>query len=108
MYQKRSGRYLCDRYGLEQIALKEIGNEGEPTLKRISEVVKLINDRDIKVVFWEASSDEKVMKIISRETKVGVSKLNTLESMSEEGIRRGEEYFKIMRDNLDALLLALS
>lgn len=100
--------YLCNRYGLEQISLQEMGSEGEPTLKRISEVVKLIDDRDIKVVFGETMSDGKVMKILSRETKVRVNKLNTLESMSKDGIRRGEEYFKIMRDNLDALLSALS
>lgn len=100
--------YLCNRYGLEQIALQGVGSEGEPTLKRISEVIRLINDRDIKVVFGESASDEKIMKTISKEAKISVGKLNTLENMSEEGIKKGEEYFKIMRDNLDGLVLALS
>lgn len=99
--------YLCNRYGLEQVALQGLGNEGEPTLKRVSEIVRLIKDRDIGTVFWETLEDEKVMNIISRETNVRTDKLNTLENMSEEGIKRGEEYFKIMRDNLDRLVLAL-
>ncbi|MBP5426710.1 MAG: zinc ABC transporter substrate-binding protein [Clostridiales bacterium] len=99
--------YMCNRYGLEQIALQGVANEGEPSIKRISEIIRVVRDRNIGTIFAENSADEKIMRTISQETKVKISRLQTLENMSEEGIKNGQDYFGIMRRNLDELVLAL-
>ena len=100
--------YLCDKYGLSQISLQGISNEGEPTMQKMAEIIKTIKEKNITTVFAENSDDEKIMKAIAKETGARVLRLETLENLNKEDIDSGREYFNIMRSNLEALVLALS
>ena len=100
--------YLCERYGLSQIGLQGISNEGEPSMQKMAEIIKIIKEKDITAVFAENAEDEKVMNAISKETGAKVLRLNTLENITKEDIESGRDYFKVMETNLDALVLALS
>ena len=99
--------YLCDRYGLLQVALQGVTNDGEPSMQKISETIKVIREKDIKTIFAENAIDEKIMKTIAKETGSTISRLETLENVTGQDIENGREYFSIMRSNLDALCLAL-
>lgn len=99
--------YLCQRYGLSQVALQGVTNDGEPSMQKISETIKVIRDRGIKTIFAENAIDEKVMRTIAKETGSNILKLETLENITDKDIENGREYFSIMRCNLDALCVAL-
>ena len=95
--------YLCYRYGLGQVALKGISDDDEPSIKKMSEVIKFIKENNVRAVFWENEKDKKIVKVIAKETGVSTLKLETLENMTLEG----RDYFSVMRSNLDSLVIAL-
>ncbi len=99
--------YLCYRYGLRQVALKGVLDEGEPSMQKMTEIIKFIKDNDIKTVFYETEKDKKIMKAIAKETGAGMLKLETLENITKKDIENGRDYFGVMRSNLDNLVNAL-
>lgn len=99
--------YLCNAYGLRQVAIEAQSHDYEPSPGKMANVVKFIRDNDVKVIFHEELSNSKIAEAIARETGAEVMTLNTLGSISEQTIKEGGEYFSIMLKNLDALEKAL-
>ena len=99
--------YLCYRYGLRQISLQGIVNDGEPSIKSMANIIKIIKENNIKTVFWEDPKDKKIMNAIKKETGVSILKLETLENMTKKDIESGRDYFGIMSSNLNNLVEAL-
>ncbi|GAE90726.1 zinc ABC transporter [Acetivibrio straminisolvens JCM 21531] len=99
--------YLCNEYGLKQIAIEGLNAESEPTPARMAEIVKFIKEKDIKVIFSEKLLSQKVPNAIAAETGAKVEFLNPLGGLTKEDIDAGKDYFSIMRENLEALKKAL-
>lgn len=99
--------YMCDAYGLNQIAIDGLTPDSEPNPGRMAEIIDFITDNNIKVVFFEELASPKVANTISKATGAEVEVLNPLEGLSEEDLQAGEDYFSIMRKNLEALLKSL-
>lgn len=99
--------YLCNAYGLNQIAIEGINAEAEPSLKKMAEISDYVKQNNIKVIFFEELISPKISESIAKETGAKVDKLNPLEGLSEEDISLGKDYFDIMKDNLEALKRAL-
>ena len=94
--------YLCDRYGLTQVGVQGLAEE-EPSLARMAEIVDFIKENGVKVIFFEELTNSKVAQAIADETDAECAVLNPLEGVSEEQMQAGEDYFSIMRQNLEAL-----
>lgn len=99
--------YLCDRYGLEQVAIEGIASESEPTPAKMAEIIDFVREHDVTVIFFEELASPKVAEAIARETGVKTALLNPLEGLSEESHMAGKDYFAVMEDNLEALKQAL-
>ncbi|NLN97159.1 MAG: zinc ABC transporter substrate-binding protein [Eubacteriaceae bacterium] len=100
--------YLCNAYGLNQIAIEGLSPEGEPNPARMAEIIDFMNKHQTKVIFYEENTSSKVAEAIARDTGAKTMVLNPLESLSQEQLDAGEDYFSIMTANLKGLQEALS
>lgn len=99
--------YLCEAYGLRQVAIEGLNAESEPTPARMAEIVRFARENNVKVIFFEELLSSKVANTIASEIGAQTEVLNPLEGLTEEDIAAGKEYFSVMKENLEALKKAL-
>lgn len=99
--------YLCNTYGLKQIAIEGLAADSEPTPARMAEITKFAQDNEVKYVFFEELVSPKVAQVLAKQVGAKTEVLNPLEGLSPEEIKAGKEYFSVMRDNLVKLQKAL-
>lgn len=86
--------YFTRRYGLDLIGVIEEVPDVEPSPKYLATLLKVMREKDVKVIFTEPQFSPKLAERISRDAKVPVAELDTLETgplkptAYEEGLRR--------------------
>ena len=99
--------YLTERYGLEQIAITGLSPEAGPTPRELEDVVEEVRAQGATTVFFETLVSPRLAETVARETGASTAVLNPLEGLTEEEFSRGEDYFSLMRANLQTLRQAL-
>jgi zinc transport system substrate-binding protein len=99
--------YLAERYGLEQIAITGLSPEAEPSPQDLVRVVAKIREHEATTVFSESLLSPRLAEAVARETGAKTAVLNPIEGLTEAELARGEDYFSLMRANLEALRKAL-
>lgn len=99
--------YLADRYGLEQVAIAGLSPEAEVDPGRLEAVVDAVRESGATTVFVEPLVSPRIAETVARETGAETAVLDPLEGLSEEQAANGDDYFSVMRQNLDALRAAL-
>ena len=64
-------------------------------------------ENNVKTIFFEELVNPKVAEIIAKEVNAKTEVLNPLESLSEDQIKKGEDYFSVMEENLQVLYEAI-
>lgn len=100
--------YLCDAYGLTQVAITGMDAEGEPDAQTMASIIDQVKATGIKTIFGEELVSQKVAKQIADATGAECKVLNPIEGLEQSEIDAGEDYFSVMRSNLDELVAALS
>jgi len=100
--------YLCREYGLTQVAVRGFSPDAEPDPAQMAQVITWAAGHGIKVIFFEQAASPRVAQAIAREIGAETAVLSPLESLSEEQLEAGADYFSVMRENLSALERALS
>lgn len=100
--------YLAREYNLTQLSISGLSPDQEPSPARMAELIDLIKDHDINVIFFESLVDPKIAQTIAGETGASTDVLNTLEGLTPADIEQNRTYLSIMRDNLEALVRALA
>jgi len=100
--------YLANRYGLKQIAISGVDPSDEPSPSEMKKLVERVRERGISYVLLEPLASAEMAEVIAREAGVKTATLNPLEAMTEEDLQAGKDYMSIMRENLEALRLALN
>ena len=95
--------YLCDRYGLNQIAVSGLEPEQEPGPQTITEIMEKVEDYNINTIFTEELASSEVSDAIAKQCGIRTDVLNPLEGLTQEQINNGENYVTIMRDNFERL-----
>jgi zinc transport system substrate-binding protein len=91
--------YLANRYGLHQVAaVEELPGEG-PSLAQQANIIRLIKDKGIHVIFMESAFPAQAARRIVAETGVKTGILQPLETYDSPD----ETYVSLMRQNLKAL-----
>ena len=98
----RSFGYLADRYGLNQIGIVGLSPDQEPSAAQLARVADFVRDRDVQVIFYEATVDPGVAQTVADETGATTDVLNPLESLRDAAVS-GDYYFEVMQSNLAAL-----
>jgi zinc transport system substrate-binding protein len=96
--------YLARRYGLNQVASVEELPNMDLSLEQQKNIIKLIQDKHIKVIFLETAFTKPVTERIVEETGVKTGILQPLETYD----KRGDTYVSLMTENLKALKAAMN
>jgi zinc transport system substrate-binding protein len=96
-------RYFAEHYGLRVLAVLG-AEEEEPSAAHLAEVVETIKKEGLKVVYAEEGFTHPVLNTLARDTGVKIGRLNTMEGLTLDDVRRGEGYVNVMRRNGMALV----
>jgi len=99
--------YLGERYGLHQVAITGLSPEAEPTPKRMASIVEQVKQTDATTVFTETLVSPRIADTVARETGATTTVLDPIEGLTPAAVKRGANYFTVMRANLARLRQAL-
>ena len=99
--------YISDTYGVEFYSISGMSAEQEPSLRVLSNIIELVREKNIEVIFFEELANEKVAQTIASETGARTDVLYTIEGMTEEEIQSGMGYISKMTENLNKILEAI-
>ncbi len=99
--------YPAKKYSLDVLAVAGLSLEAEPGPAQMAELVRTIRNSKVTTVFTETLGSRKIAETLAQETGAQVATLNPLEGLTSEDVSSGKDYTSVMRDNLEALRLAL-
>lgn len=100
--------YLAQEYGLQQVPIAGLSPEQEPSAAQMASVIDFAKEHQVKTIFFETLVSSKVSETIANEVGAKTAVLNPIEGLTEEEIAAGMDYIGVMRQNLEALKLALN
>ncbi|UJW59713.1 zinc ABC transporter substrate-binding protein [Bacillus sp. A116_S68] len=100
--------YWEDRYGIEQIAIAGLSPSNEPSIQQIQNTITLMEDNDINYVMFEQNIPTNIAETVKDEVGAEDVWLHNLEVLTEEDIENNEDYFSLMRRNIEALETGLN
>lgn len=95
--------YFVRRYGFELVGVVEEIPSVSPSPKYLSELSKVIKDRDVRVIFTEPQFEPRLVRQLTRDLGITFAELNVLET----GPLQADFYVQGMRRNLRTLSEAL-
>ncbi|MBG9793510.1 ABC transporter substrate-binding protein [Paenibacillus dendritiformis] len=99
--------YLARDYDLRQHAIMGISPDAEPRAQDLLNLAKLVQEKQLKYVFFEELVSDQLAQTLASEAKVDTLVLNPLEGLTQEQEAAGDNYLTLMERNLQNLLLAL-
>lgn len=103
----RAFGYLARDYDLRQHAIMGISPDAEPRAQDLLNLSKLVQEKQLKYVFFEELVSDQLAQTLASEAKVDTLVLNPLEGLTQEQAAAGDNYLTLMARNLQNLLLAL-
>ncbi|WP_088013844.1 metal ABC transporter substrate-binding protein [Gottfriedia acidiceleris] len=100
-------KYFSKAYQLQSGYIWEINSEGQGTPSQIKNVVDLIKEKNVKVLFVETSVDPRSMETVSRETSIPIAGTVFTDSLGKPG-EAGDTYLGMMEWNTKTIINALS
>ncbi|WLR60980.1 metal ABC transporter solute-binding protein, Zn/Mn family [Guptibacillus hwajinpoensis] len=99
--------YWENRYGIHQIAISGLSPSNEPSQKALEEIIHTAKEKKLGYVLFEQNVTPKVAKSLQSEIGAKALRLHNLSVLTEEDINKKEDYFSLMRRNLETLDQAL-
>lgn len=100
--------YFVKRYNLKYIsAYESCGENTEPSVDKISQIINEIKNKKIPVVFYKELSSGQIANTISAETGAEKLEFHSLHSISQKDLENKQTYLNLMYQNLDNLKKAL-
>jgi zinc transport system substrate-binding protein len=90
--------YLCEEFGMEQIALEGISGDSDPSPAQMAKIVEEIKADNAKCIFYDPIEGDKIANAVAAEAGVEALPLYTFEVDSED-----RDYAEIMKFNLEQL-----
>ena len=100
--------HLADDYGLKQLAVNGLSPHAESTPADLQRLIKVVQEENVRYVFFETLTDPKLAKLVADETGAEISVLDPLEGLNEEGRKNKLDYLQIMQRNIHNLQIALN
>ncbi|WP_191560514.1 metal ABC transporter substrate-binding protein [Metabacillus idriensis] len=100
--------YWEERYGIEQISVLGLSPTQEPSQKQLQSIIETAKEHNMKYIIFENNVNSKISDIVQAEIGAESLTLSNLESISEEDAKNSEDYFSLMKRNLETLKTALS
>ena len=95
--------YWEDRYGIHQIGVSGISPSDEPTIKDIENIIELAKEIGVQYIAFEQNIPTGNAETVKKEANLDVVYIHNLESLMKEDQENNEDYFSLMRKNIDSL-----
>jgi manganese transport system substrate-binding protein len=95
-------KYFSDAYEFEAGYIWEINAENQGAPQQVKQIVDLINEQEIPVLFVETSIDPRSMEMVSSETGVPIGGELFTDSLGKPD-EDGDTYIKMMEWNIDVI-----
>ncbi|MDY7223311.1 metal ABC transporter solute-binding protein, Zn/Mn family [Halalkalibacterium halodurans] len=95
--------YWEERYGLEQIGIAGLSPTNEPSQRQLQDIIELAEENGINHIFFEQNMTPNVAETVRNEVNADVLYLHNLEALVDEDVDNGDDYFSLMRRNIEAL-----
>ncbi|SDZ58726.1 zinc transport system substrate-binding protein [Evansella caseinilytica] len=99
--------YWDDRYGIHQIGIAGLSPTNEPSIKQIQETIAFVEANNITHIMFEQNIPVNIAETVRDEVGAEALWLHNLESLTQEELDGGEDYFTLMRSNIETLKTAL-
>ncbi|MGC8901193.1 MAG: metal ABC transporter solute-binding protein, Zn/Mn family [bacterium] len=99
--------YLAKRYGFKAYSVAGLSPEEEPSPKTMAQLIRLVQQKHIKYIFFERLVNPKLSDTIARETGAKTLVLDPIEGLTQKEISAGRNYLSIMQENLRNLRQAM-
>jgi len=99
--------YMATSYGLNQVPISGLSPNEEPSPKQLADIANFAESHDVKYIFFEALVNQKLSQTIATEVGAQTLVLNPLEGLTKDEVSQGQDYFTVMKSNLDNLKIAL-
>jgi len=99
--------YFAARYGLTQVAISGVTLDAEPSAAKIREILRVVRQHDIRVIYYETLVSPRIASAIAREVGARTAVLNPIEGLTDAEQRQGKGYLSVMDDNLRSLTQGL-
>ncbi len=99
--------YLAHAYGFETASVTGLSSDEQPNAKKVAQIVALVREHGVKILFFEAMVSDRAAQAIAQETGVQVRSLQPLANISPDELTSNQTYISIMRSNLAALREAM-
>jgi zinc transport system substrate-binding protein len=100
--------YWEKRYGIKQISVLGLSPTEEPSQKELKNIIETAKDYNLHYIIFEANVSSNVTDIVQAEIGAEALTLSNLETVTDEDLKKNEDYFSIMKKNLETLETALS
>jgi zinc transport system substrate-binding protein len=94
--------YLCRDFGLKQNSVEDVFAEGEPSAKKLTELVDYCKQNNIKTIFVENMASPKVSEMLANAVGAKTVKIYSIESKDNKN-----NYISSMEYNLQAIYNSL-
>lgn len=90
--------YLCRDFGLKQNSVEDVFAEGEPSARRLSELIDYCKANNVKTVFVEDMVSPEVSETLAKQVGASIKTIYTMESSED-----GKSYLERMKTNLQEI-----
>lgn len=94
--------YLCRDFNLEENSIEGVYSEGEPSAKKLAELVDYVKNNNVKTIFAEENASPEVSETLANEVGAKVEKIYSLEVQED-----GKDYIESMSENLEKIYSSL-
>lgn len=94
--------YLCRDFGLEQLSVRSMYADGEPSARQLGELIDYCIENGITTIFAEELAGSEISDTLANDAGAEVKTIYTLESAED-----GKTYLERMEDNLSIILGSL-
>ncbi|MFV8827994.1 metal ABC transporter solute-binding protein, Zn/Mn family [Alkalihalobacterium sp. APHAB7] len=99
--------YWENRYGIHQIGITGLSPTNEPTRKQLEQIIEYAEKHNIQHVAFEQNFTSQVAEVVKEEVGAEPVYIHNLEVLVQENIDNNEDYYSLMRKNIEALRTAL-
>lgn len=96
-------QYMTKEYGLNEAYIWSIDTEETGSPEQIKELIGFIKENNVPILFIESNVDKRPMQMVSKETKVPISKKAIYSDELDKPGGEVDTYLKFLRHNINLI-----